>query len=274
MGPSADAGYRRVPRWTRDRDYAAADAYAPHGSPSGAAFFDFDKTLLRGDSALIFGRAMAKWIFAQGNELSPPARAVWYAYVSRKYASLLWREAAYRSLHKLRVLKRSKVVELGYLAMAGWPTRHLTDHMEGVWERELKSRLYPQMLAVMEKHRKLGQRVVIVTTGVREIVEHARKYVGADVHVIAVDMAQEHGLWTGKVTGPLYGGDKAALMRDYAAHHGIDLHESYAYSDHYSDIEFLKAVGYPVAINPRGRLRRVATRRRWTILDLPDPAKP
>ena len=78
-------------------------------------------------------------------------------------------------------------------------------------------------------------------------------------------------MWTGRVTGPLYGAHKAALIRDFAEQHGVVLARSYAYSDHYSDLEFLKAVGHPVVVNATGRLRRHAERHGWTILDLPPP---
>jgi len=48
----------------------------------------------------------------------------------------------------------------------------------------------------------------------------------------------------------------------------IDLKQSRAYSDSFSDLSMLEAVGFPVAVNPDRRLRRVARERGWPMLAL------
>ena len=55
-------------------------------------------------------------------------------------------------------------------------------------------------------------------------------------------------------------------MRELAAAEGIDLGASWAYSDSYSDLPFLEAVGNPVAVNPDRGLRRIAAERGWPVL--------
>ena len=52
-------------------------------------------------------------------------------------------------------------------------------------------------------------------------------------------------------------------MRDAAA---LDLAASTAYSDSYSDVPFLEAVGHPVAVNPDRRLKKIARLRGWPTL--------
>ena len=52
-------------------------------------------------------------------------------------------------------------------------------------------------------------------------------------------------------------------MRELAAAEELDLDASTAYSDSYSDVPFLEAVGHPVAVNPDRRLRRIARLRGW-----------
>jgi phosphoserine phosphatase len=39
-------------------------------------------------------------------------------------------------------------------------------------------------------------------------------------------------------------------MRQYARQHGLDLAESWAYSDSFSDYPMLAVVGHPTAVNP------------------------
>ena len=57
-------------------------------------------------------------------------------------------------------------------------------------------------------------------------------------------------------------------MERLCAEHGTDMKQSKAYSDSFSDLPMLEAVGTPAAVNPDRRLKRVAHERGWTILDL------
>jgi phosphoserine phosphatase len=65
----------------------------------------------------------------------------------------------------------------------------------------------------------------------------------------------------------VHGVGKATALRELAATDDIDLAESTAYSDSYSDVPFLEAVGHPVAANPDRKLRRIAAERGWPVVD-------
>ena len=56
-------------------------------------------------------------------------------------------------------------------------------------------------------------------------------------------------------------------MRELALAEGFDLAACTAYSDSYSDVPFLEAVGHPVAANPDRKLRRIAQERGWPVVD-------
>ena len=75
------------------------------------------------------------------------------------------------------------------------------------------------------------------------------------------------GVYTGRSAGPFtYREGKAEAIRQLAAERGIDLAESYAYSDSESDLPMLRAVGHPVAVNPDAELRSVARTEGWRIM--------
>ena len=75
------------------------------------------------------------------------------------------------------------------------------------------------------------------------------------------------GVYTGRPAGPFtYREGKAEAIRELAAREGIDLAESYAYSDSESDLPMLRAVGHPVAVNPDRALERVARAEGWRIM--------
>jgi phosphoserine phosphatase len=75
------------------------------------------------------------------------------------------------------------------------------------------------------------------------------------------------GVYTGKPAGVfVYGAGKATAIERMAAAEGIDLSQSYAYSDSESDLPMLRAVGHPVAVNPDANLARIARQEGWQIL--------
>ncbi len=79
----------------------------------------------------------------------------------------------------------------------------------------------------------------------------------------------ENGVYTGRITGTfLYGEAKAVAIRELAERDGIDLAESYAYSDSASDLPMLRAVGHPVVVNPDEALLRAAQEGGWDVLRL------
>ena len=74
------------------------------------------------------------------------------------------------------------------------------------------------------------------------------------------------GVYTGRSLRAAHGEGKAGALRQLAEAEGIDLASSTAYSDSYSDVPFLEAVGHPVAANPERKLLRIAAERGWPVV--------
>ena len=127
-------------------------------------------------------------------------------------------------------------------------------------------RIYPQMLQVAWEHQDAGRRVYICTAAAHELAEALAHVLGFDGGIGARSEIVE-GIYTGQPHGPFtYREGKAIAMRELAAHDGIDLAESWAYSDSESDLPMLRAVGHPVAVNPDATLARIAREEGWEIL--------
>ena len=84
-------------------------------------------------------------------------------------------------------------------------------------------------------------------------------------------MAIEDGRYTGEIVYYAYGEGKAEAMRALASERGYDLDECFAYSDSFTDLPMLDAVGHPVAVNPDAALRAVAIERDWPVVDFKRP---
>ncbi|MEO5670044.1 MAG: HAD family hydrolase [Ramlibacter sp.] len=129
----------------------------------------------------------------------------------------------------------------------------------------------PQALALVEQHRAAGDRVLIVTA-TNEFVTRPIAGVFGVQDLIAVELERGPDGWiTGEISGvPSAREGKVERVTQWLAAHGLDRDnvDITFYSDSINDIALLEAADHPVATNPDERLRAVATKRRWRILDL------
>jgi HAD superfamily hydrolase (TIGR01490 family) len=215
---------------------------------AGAAFFDLDKTLIEGSSAVHFGRAAYKHGMVSRRQL---ARDLWANIRFRLSGST---DAGTDELRQriLDSIAGQRVVDLARLG---------PDVLAGVLPL-----LYREVLEEAYGHQDAGRPVYIVTAASQELAEVL-------AHVLVLDggigMRSEvrDGVYTGKPAGPFtYRDGKAEAIREIAERDGIDLAESYAYSDSESDLPMMRAVGHPVAVNPDRVLERVARAEGWRIM--------
>jgi HAD superfamily hydrolase (TIGR01490 family) len=213
-----------------------------------AAFFDLDKTLIEGSSAVHFARASYRAGVMSRTQLLKD----------------LWANVKYRldgSTDEGTEALRDRVMD----AIAGQRVVDLArltpDMLAG-----LLPRAYPDMLKEAWDHQDAGRPAYIVTAASQEMAEMM-------AHVMVFDggvgMRSEiaDGRYTGRPDGPFtYREGKAEAIRQLAEREGIDLAESYAYSDSESDLPMLRAVGHPVAVNPDAELSRVAREEGWRII--------
>ena len=214
----------------------------------GAAFFDLDRTLMAGSSAFQFGRAAYKAGLVNRRAL---ARDAWENVLFRLRGST---DAGTDKLRERigQLLEGVRVRDLQRLA---------PDVLAGVLPR-----LYPRMLAIAYEHQDAGRPIFICTAASQEMAELMAIVLTFDGAVGSVSEVVD-GQYTGRPGGPFtYREGKAQAIRELAEREGIDLAESYAYSDSESDLPMLRAVGHPVAVNPDGPLARVARDEGWDVL--------
>ncbi len=127
-------------------------------------------------------------------------------------------------------------------------------------------RVYPEVLREAYDHQDAGRRVFIVTAASHEMAELMAHVLFFDGRIGTRSEVRD-GVYTGRPDGPFtYREGKAEAIRETAEREGLDLDESYAYSDSESDLPMLRAVGHPVAVNPDRELERVARGQGWEIM--------
>ncbi|HEY9404422.1 MAG TPA: HAD family phosphatase [Pyrinomonadaceae bacterium] len=137
-----------------------------------------------------------------------------------------------------------------------------------LFEYVLKPAVFPGTFELIEKSRSLGLRQIVVTGALDFSVEPLMKYLGIETYV-SNRLEFVNGIATGRLLPPvLAAATKASWIRNYAEQEGINLSESYAYTDSMSDLPMLSIVGHPAAVNPDMRLRQTALHHDWPILNL------
>jgi HAD superfamily hydrolase (TIGR01490 family) len=213
-----------------------------------AAFFDLDRTLIAGSSAFAFGRASYEAGMLSRRQL---ARDAWANIRFRLQGSTdeateALRERIFTSIAGVRVVDLQR---LGPRVLAG-----------------ILPRVYPEVLQVAYDHQDAGRPVYIVTAASHEMAELMAHVLVFDGGIGARSEIVD-GRYTGRPEGPFtYREGKAQAIRELAEAEGIDLAESYAYSDSESDLPMLRAVGHPVAVNPDAELLRVARAEGWDVM--------
>jgi HAD superfamily hydrolase (TIGR01490 family) len=214
-----------------------------------AAFFDLDRTLMEGSSAFQFGRAAYKAGLLSRRQL-----------VSDGWANLRFRlrGSTDQGTHSLR--------DRISASLGGTRVRDMQRLGPDVLARILP-RIYPQMLALAYEHQDAGRRVYIFTAASQELAEMLAHVLTFDGGIGSQFSAVQDGVYTGQPTGLfIYGADKARAIKRLADQEGIDLSQSYAYSDSASDLPMLRAVGHPVAVNPDKELLAEARENGWQVL--------
>ena len=169
-------------------------------------------------------------------------------------------------------LSRKWFNEIFYRQYEGASEDRLVVLAEELFEDVIKPAIYPRARDLIEESRRAGLRQVIVSGALDFTMRPLATYLGVD-DLIANRLEFVDSYATGKLQKPFVAGaTKADIMRDYARQHGIDLAESWAYSDSFSDYPMLAVVGHPTACNPDLRLRSIARSYDWPVLDLDEAA--
>jgi len=181
----------------------------------------------------------------------------------------LVKSALWQVLFVLRGASAERVrsaAEDGMKILNGFSVAEMQHLVGDSMETVLRPLVYEEPLRLVERHRARGERVYIVSATLQEIVQHIADDLGFD-GAIGSTCEIVDGVYTGRTLRAAHGAGKADALRALAADEGFDLAESTAYSDSYSDVPFLEAVGHPVAANPDRKLRRIAVERGWPVVD-------
>lgn len=212
-----------------------------------AAFFDLDKTLLTVNSGALWMRRerregrISMWQVAQAS----------FYLLAYRFGVLDMERAMRKALQTIKGLDEETV--RGWTRT--WFHQEVVPHAaQGAWP-------------VLEKHRGRGDVLVLLTSSSPYESEIASEHFGLDAY-ISTRYEVRGGVFTGEVIPPIcYGEGKVLLAERFCAERALDLDGSTFYSDSLSDLPMFERVRNPRIVHPDPRLKRLAARRGWPVLD-------
>ena len=221
-----------------------------------AAFFDLDKTVIAKSSLVALGPEFhARGLLRR--------RTLIWAVISQM---LFVRFGADDD-------KLTKIRESVLKVTKGWDHQEVRALVAETINDVIEPLIYDEALELIDHHLGEGDEVWLVSMSPAEIVEPFAELLGITGAISSKAKIDEFGKFTGELEFFAQGDNKAVAMRELAVQRGIDLNDSFAYSDSETDIPMLQAVGHAYAVNPDRQLARMAHDSEWPILSFTHPVR-
>ena len=170
-------------------------------------------------------------------------------------------------LYRMSLLNIDKWYERNMELLAGLSLSDIDKFSRAWFETMIRKCIYKEAHELIRDHQSKGHRLVVISNSPPFFVRPLADALGIG-EIITSQVEMRDDVLTGKLIKPLcYGKGKRDYALSWAKDHGVDLVQSYFYTDSFYDIDLLHEVGLPFATNPDRRLRQEALQNNWKILD-------
>jgi HAD superfamily hydrolase (TIGR01490 family) len=171
-----------------------------------------------------------------------------------------------------KLIDRAELKEINHHLLIGRRIhlRELKPLVEGFADRQVATNIRPGARAAIERDKAEGRRLVLATASYRFYADAIAQRLGFDDVIGTGSIIGLDELLHSKIEGENnYGEAKLRMIADWVEKSGLkDKHGHVRfYSDHVSDQPVFEWSDEPVAVNPHGKLRRLAEQRGWAVED-------
>jgi len=171
-----------------------------------------------------------------------------------------------------RLIDRARLKEINHRLLLGGRvhSRDLQPLVESFADRQLAGNLRPGARLAIARDKAQGRRLVLATASYRLYADAIADRLGFDDVIGTGSIIGLDERVHAKIAGEnCYGPAKLRMISDWVEASGLKGAHGHIrfYSDHVSDQPAFEWSDEPVAVNPHGKLRRLAEQRGWAIED-------
>ena len=208
--------------------------------------FDLDNTLLSTNCSYRFGRFLCK-----KNILSFSSLAFIVGCHIRHTAGFLPIDKLHQSAFKRLFLGRSSSL------VSQWADHFLDENFARL--------LYLPAIKKLKLAQEAGHLTIILSSAPDFLVKPIAKRLNVDLWKATCYMVDNDQKFC-QINKLLLGDGKALIMDELRAKYNVAKQQTYAYSDSYLDLPFLKAAGIACGVNPDKKLSRICHENNWQII--------
>jgi HAD superfamily hydrolase (TIGR01490 family) len=174
--------------------------------------------------------------------------------------------------YALKLIDRARLKEIDHRLLLGGKLhpRELRPLVEAFAERQVATNVRPGARKAIARDKEEGRRLVLATASYRLYAEAIARRLGFDDVIGTGSIIGLDDRVHAKIDGEnCYGPAKLRMIADWVERCGLKGAHGHVrfYSDHVSDEPVFAWADEPVAVNPHGKLRRLAEQRGWAIED-------
>jgi HAD superfamily hydrolase (TIGR01490 family) len=174
--------------------------------------------------------------------------------------------------YALRLVDRAKLKEINHRLLIGHRLHlnTLIPLIESFADRQIATNIRPGALKAIARDKDEGRRLVLATASYRLYADAIAERLGFDDVIGSGSIIGLDERVHAKIGGEnCYGPAKLRMIADWVEKSGLKGVHGHVrfYSDHVSDRPAFEWSDEPVAVNPHGKLRRLAEERGWAVED-------
>ena len=209
------------------------------------AFFDLDHTILNTSSGKIMGIAalregiIKRQKFVQG---------------------LFWTLG-----NKFGLIEGDTILTRLAEWMKDHPEQYIIDWTTQVFNEVMKYTIRSEAIKEIEYHRNNNAHLVILSASASFICRPVLEFLGLD-DLICTDLHVVNNRFSGQSIGDIcFGEEKLIRSKSFIKESNYSLDNAFFYTDSFTDLPMLEAVGNPMAVTPDRKLAATARSRGWQI---------
>ncbi|MFV0277471.1 MAG: HAD family hydrolase [Parahaliea sp.] len=213
------------------------------------AIFDLDNTLIAGDSDHLWGRYLCDRGLVDTSDFAERNEQFYRAYQAGQ-------------------LDIQAYLRFALAPLAGRDPRQLAAWHADFMATVIAPLTLPAAQALIERHRGLGHRLLVITATNAFITGPIVAALGI-ADLLACEAERVNGFYTGEPVGtPSFGQGKVTRLAAWRQAQGESLDGAWFYSDSHNDLPLLSQVDNPVAVDPDPALRAHAEQVGWPVISL------